>query len=249
MEILSYIFELGIVYIVLSIIWFFVAGLPKLLTGAFSSNSFGSYLFKTIHYYLLAGLTAIHTKIFIEKHLILSEQAPFYIVLGGVVLFLYLAGKTDRAIMSVEVVANNKNIRLGGALTYEPHIVGIAIILYIVSFSYPMLVDNNFMNGLYVNMLDFYHTFIIHFILSIVGFFFLFSMISRGLTATGRLVEVFVHLVTGKPLIERKRKENPFSKFNNFSSNNPFQANDKEEEIDEDEYVDFEEIEDDEKER
>ena len=258
MEMLKYVFLLGIVYIVFAILWFFLSSLPKFLTGAFKNNSFTNYLFKSIQYYLLAGLTALQTVHFVSGNNIENTSVPFYIALGGVILFLYLAGKTDKAIMSVQVQSAKGKIKLGGALKYEPHIVGISVIVYLLSFNIPSLVNNSFNLVLHKGILNFYDTFFIGFILNIVGFFFLFSMLSRGLTATGRLVEFVNHIITGKPLSKRKpQKDNPFNKMGGFGEGaNPFNMNknifnqsgqpsEEEVEIDDDEYVDFEEIEDD----
>ncbi len=258
MEMLKYVFLLGIVYIVFAILWFFIASVPKFITGAFKNNSFTNYLFKVIKYYLLAAITALQTVDFIANNGISMSQIPFYITLGAVVLFLYLAGKTDKAIMSVQVQSAQGQIQLGGALKYEPHIVGISILIYIFSFTNPSLVNNAFNTSLHSGLLNFYNTFFIRFILNIVGFFFLFSMISRGLKATGRLVEFINHIITGRPLSKRKpQNNNPFQNMGGFGDGeNPFnfnknifnpsnESNAETEEIDDDEYVDFEEIDDD----
>jgi len=256
MEMLRFVFLLGIVYIVFAILWFFLSSLPKFLTGAFKNNSVTSYIFKSLQYYLLAALTALQTVHFVSENGIGNSSIPFYIALGGLTLFLYLAGKTDKAIMSVQVQSAKGQIQLGGALKFEPHIVGISIIVYLLSFRIPTLVNNPFNLLLHKGILNFYDTFFIGFILSIIGFFFLFSMLSRGLTATGRLVEFMNHIVTGKPLSKRKpQKRNPFNNMGDFGNGeNPFNLNknlfnqptetaQEEVEIDEDEYIDFEEVE------
>jgi len=258
MDILKYIYLLGIVYIVFSILWFFISSLPKFLSGAFITNSFSNYTFKSVQYYLIAALTGVHTTQYIQNNPNLNSQIPFYITLGAIIIFLYLAGKTDKAIMSVQVQSNNKRIKLGGALKYEPHIIGISILLFLASFNFPILTQNPVTEVLYAGIFNFYNTFFIHFIISIVGYFFLFSLFSRGFAATGRLVEFINHLITGKPLTQRKPKnKNPFGNMGNMrgfnTGENPFNFNqnifnqnkEQEVEIDEDEYVDFEEIDDD----
>lgn len=261
MEILNYIYLLGIIYIIFSIFWFFITSLPKFISGGFKNNSLSNYLFKAIQYYSIAALSAVQTVFFIENNPTIIKQTPFYIALGGIIIFLYLAGKTDKAIMSVQIQTNNNKIQLGGALKYEPHLIGIAIILYLLSFNFPILMHNAIIKSLHSGILNFYNTFFIHFIISIIGFFFLFSMFSRGFAATGRLVEFIGHLITGKPLSQRNPKNNPFQNFNNMggfnNGDNPFnfnqnifkqsKNNSEEEEINEDEYVDFEEINEDDK--
>ena len=256
MDILRHIYLLGIVYIVFSILWFFISSLPKFLSGAFITNSFSNYTFKSVQYYLIAALTGVQTTYYIKSIPSLTAQIPFYIATGGLVIFLYLAGKTDKAIMSVQLQTNNKRIQLGGALKYEPHIIGISILIYLASFTYPTLTHNSITLVLHAGILNFYNTFFIHFVISVAGYFFLFSLFSRGFAATGRMVEFINHLITGKPLTQRKNK-NPFGNLGNMggfnAGENPFNFNqnifnqnkEQEVEIDEEEYVDFEEIEDD----
>lgn len=258
MDLLRYIYMLGVVYIVFSILWFFISSLPKFLSGAFKNNSFSNYAFKTIQYYLIAALTMVQTSYYINSHFGIGNQAPFYITLGGIIIFLYLAGKTDKAIMSVQVQSSKGSIQLGGALKYEPHIIGVSIIIYLLSFNIPILTQNSITTTLHSGILNFYNTFFIHFIISIIAFFFLFSMFSRGFSAAGRLVEFANHLITGKPLTKRTSKnKNPFKNMGNMggfnTGQNPFRSNlfnqnqsaEPEVEINEEEYVDFEEIEDD----
>lgn len=260
MDMLLYIYMLGVIYIVFSILWFFISSLPKFLSGAFKTNSFSNYTFKIVQYFLIAALTAVQTSKFIENNPTLNGQAPFFITLGGIVIFLYLAGKTDKAIMSVQIQSTKGRIQLGGALKYEPHIVGVSIILYLLSFNFPILINNPITTTLHSGILNFYDTFFIHFIISIIAFFFLFSLFSRGFSAVGRLVEFINHIITGKPLSKRKTSQkNPFQNMGNMggfnNGKNPFNMNSNifnqneetkvDEEVDEGEYVDFEEIEED----
>ena len=70
MEILSYIFFLGIIYIVFSIIWFFIALMPKYAFGNKENNiqnTILNYTIKAAQFYFLASLTAIKALEFILK--------------------------------------------------------------------------------------------------------------------------------------------------------------------------------------
>lgn len=249
METLEYIYKLGIIYIVFSIIWFFFTGLPRFFSTMFNRGLFADYSFKFIQYYFIASLTVVETVLFVENSSSITHLIPFFITLGGIVIFLYLAGKTDQAIMKVHIHNNSGKIQLGGALKYEPHIVGVIIILYFLSFNFPFIMHNNVTQYLHKGILNFYNTFFIHFVISVVGFFFLISMFVRGAVATGRLIEVMKHIITGKPLPKRKQRFNPFQNIgniNNFNKSNSFDINNNiEEDNVEDEFIDFEEIEED----
>ena len=70
MEIFNYIFFLGIIFIVFSIIWFFIALLPKFVLGNndnSAQNAILNYIIKAAQFYFLASLTAIKAIDFIKK--------------------------------------------------------------------------------------------------------------------------------------------------------------------------------------
>ena len=265
MEILSYIFFLGIIYIVFSIIWFFIALLPKYAFGNKENNTQNTilnYTIKAAQFYFLASLTAIKALEFILKENIDPKQGPLYIIIGGIVLYLYLAGKLERSKMMFQFRSNLGGENSQNTSKYEPHLVGLTLIFYTISFNYPLLIENPINQWFLESINDFYNTVIIGWIIGIIGFFFLINMIFKGINATGFLFQTIVALLTGKPAPKRKPK-NPLGKFGNIGKNNPFGGNSpfgntgtplaknepEETDIDDDMYVDFEVIdEDDEKE-
>jgi hypothetical protein len=263
MEILSYIFFLGIIYIVFSIIWFFIALLPKYAFGNKENNlqnTILNYTIKAAQFYFLAALTAIKALEFINEN-IESNQGPLYIIIGGIVLYLYLAGKIERSKMMSQLRSNLGNSNSSNVSKYEPHLIGLTLILYAISFNYLPLIQNPINQWFLESINDFYHTIIIGWIIGIIGFFFLISMIFKGINATGFLFQTIVALLTGKPAPKRKPK-NPLGKFGNMGNNNPFGGNSpfgntgahlpenepEETDIDDNMYVDFEVIDEDDEE-
>lgn len=268
MEILKYIFFLGIVYIVFSIIWFFIALLPKYLLGNrrdSAQNNILGYLIKSVQYYFLASLTAIKAIDFVQEENIDASQGPVYVVIGGIVLYLYLAGKAERNRAMVQFRSNLGNFSTT-SLKYEPHLIGITLIFYAIAFNYLPLIQNPINYWFLESIDDFYNTIIIGWIIGFIGFFFLLSMIFKGINTTGFLVQTVINFLTGKPAPKRKPK-NPFGKFGQMGKNNPFgnqnpfgggdpfqgdnpfpQQEAEDANIDDDMYVDFEIIDEDEEE-
>jgi hypothetical protein len=255
MEILSYIFFLGIIYIVFSIIWFFIALLPKYVLGNKVNNIQNTvlhYTIKAAQFYFLAALTAIKAIEAIKEN-IDNNQGPLYMIIGGIVLYLYLVGKIERSKMMSQLRSNLGNINSSNFSKYEPHLIGLTLIVYAISFSYPLLIQNSVNQWFLVSIDDFYNTVIIGWIIGIIGFFFLISMIFKGINATGFLFQTIVALLTGKPAPKRKPK-NPFGKFGSMGNNNPFGDNSpfkntenslpeiesEQANVDDDMYVDFE---------
>lgn len=260
MELLNYIFFLGIIYIVFSIIWFFIALLPKYVLVNKENNTQNTilnYTIKAAQFYFLASLTAIKALDFINEN-IESNQGPLYIIIGGIVLYLYLAGKIERSKMMSQLRSNLGNSNSSNVSKYEPHLIGLTLILYAISFNYLPLIQNPINQWFLESINDFYDTIIIGWIIGIIGFFFLISMVFKGINATGFLIQTIVALLTGKPAPKRKPK-NPLGKFGNMGNNNPFGGNSpfgntgtnlpenetEETDIDEDMYVDFEVIDED----
>ena len=97
MELLKYIYFLGVVYIVFSIIWFLLATIPKLILTRSISSNIENYILRSVQYYLLCSLTVLTTTAsFLENNHISINNGPWFVIIGGIVLFLYLAGKMER---------------------------------------------------------------------------------------------------------------------------------------------------------
>lgn len=267
MDYFKYIFYLGVVYVVFSLIWFFIAqGLKLLLRSGREERPWEGYFLKSIQYYFVASLTLLKASEYLQtKPNLYSNPAVLYLI-GGIVLYLYLYGKYGRTKQFAGVRAtfsmmrNGKisNLNIGQKTKYEPHIIGVTVIFYLISLQFPALVNHKLNLWFLTNINDFYDTFLIKWILGIIGFFFMIGMVIKGLSATGELVQILIGLMTGKPY-QKKKPKNPFENLGNFgpfgdmnNPNNPFknttpQQEQEEEEVDLDgEYVDFEIIEDDE---
>ena len=245
MEILYYIFFLGIIYIVFSLIWFLLATLPKMILSRANSSEIENYIFKTLQYYFIGSLTFLSSVKFINdpRNTINNEHSSVFILVGGFVLLLYLTGKMERNKMIFQFKSFVSKTRNDGVLKYEPHLIGLTMVLYAISIGNPLLVDNAINSWFLDNILEFYHTPIIGWIIKFIGFFFLITIIFRGISTIRNLFQNIYSLFSGKP-IKKKKSSTIFEQFNNMNNTkNPF--NNQEEKVDpeEDIYVDFEEVE------
>jgi hypothetical protein len=255
MNYFHYIFYLGIVYVVFSLIWFFIAQLPKyLLRGGRADQPWESYLLKSIQYYFIASLTLLKATEFVEDKSITGEKEIYFYIVGAVILYLYLLGKFERGKQWVFIRAGFSMMRNGqlnapksSFLKYEPHLIGLIVLFYLVALQYPVLVTHSLNFWFLESINDFYDTIIIKWILGIIGFVFMLGMIIKGITTTGELVQTIVGVVTGKPYV-KKQPKNPFQNMGQHPfGGNPFQQTTNEEQVDIDDetYVDFEYIEED----
>ena len=245
MEIVKFVFFLGIVYIVFSIIWFLLATIPKMLFKQTSSKNIESYILKTLQYYFIGSLTSLASLNFITDNNITAESGPLYIVTGGVVLFLYLAGKMERNKMLFHFksfITKNFSTTI---LKYEPHLIGFTMVLYALSIGIPNLVNNPINSWFLKSIHDFYDTPIIGWIIGFAGIFFLMTIFFRGINAIKKILLHVNSLISGKP-VEQKKSSTIFDQFKNMTDqNNPIKSEQEQVDLEDDIYVDFEEIEDD----
>lgn len=199
MELFSYIFFLGIVYISFSLIWGFFWLLFKLLTLSGSGNRLESYILKGLNLYFLSSLTAMKALDYMSgKDMdIVSQRA--YLITGAVVLYLYLYGKMERGRFKMQVSGSFRNIRVTHKLKGEEWLIPLALLLYSFSMLYPQILDNRINNWFYQSIGDLYNAPIIGWIIGFVGILFLIGMIFNGLAATGRLFQRIADLISGKP--------------------------------------------------
>jgi hypothetical protein len=253
MNYFHYIFYLGIVYVVFSLIWFFIAQLPKyLLRGGRADQPWESYLLKSIQYYFIASLTLLKATEFVEAKSIEGEKEIYFYIVGAVILYLYLLGKFERSKQWVFMRAGISMMKTGNmdtpkvtSLKYEPHLIGLIVLFYLTALQYPITVSHSLNFWFLESINDFYDTIIIKWILGIIGFIFMLGMIIKGISTTGELVQTVVGVLTGKPYV-KKQPKNPFQNMGqNPFGNNPFNQSQQDEkvEIDDDTYVDFEYIE------
>ena len=246
MEILYYIFFLGIIYIVFSLIWFLLATLPKMILSRANSSEIENYIFKTLQYYFIGSLTFLSSVKFINsEHSINNEYSSLFIVTGGFVLLLYLLGKMERNKMLFRFKSFVSKSTSDGVLKYEPHLIGFTMLLYAISIGNPILVDNQINSWFLDNILEFYHTPIIGWIIRFIGFFFLITIVFRGINTIRNLIQNAIAFITGKP-IKKQASSNMFEQFQNMNNTkNPFENHTEKVDPEDDIYVDFEEIEDD----
>lgn len=246
MEILYYIFFLGIIYIVFSLIWFLLATLPKMILSRANSSEIENYIFKTLQYYFIGSLTFLSSVKFINsEHSINNEYSSLFIVTGGFVLLLYLLGKMERNKMLFKFKSFVSKSTSDGVLKYEPHLIGFTMLLYAISIGNPILVDNQINSWFLDNILEFYHTPIIGWIIRFIGFFFLITIVFRGINTIRNLIQNAIAFITGKP-IKKQASSNMFEQFQNMNNTkNPFENHPEKVDPEDDIYVDFEEIEDD----
>ena len=239
MEILNFIFYLGINYIIFTILWFLIVSFPRIVLKISFNSTLSNYILKSIQYYLIAAITSLSTIKFYEKN---PEFISYFVFLGGFILFLYLAGKLEKNKMLFIIKAViNKNLS-SKILKYEPHLIGFVVTLYAISFSIPILFQNPINNWFMVSIEKIYAIPLLGSIISFAGFIFLITMLLKGTQTIRKYWLILIAYISGKPMTNETKGNDFMNQFNNMKN-----STNKEEKVElDDVYVDYEEIEDDE---
>ncbi len=193
MELLKYIFGLGIVFIVFSLIWGFFMFLYRLITGFQSRGRIEIYIFQLVNLYLLVSLSAMQTLEYIEK-----PQSPriFLTIIGMLVLYSYLTGRLERRRLIIQF--NNRQV-----VQEKPNLAAesLSIIASLVYFSFclthPHIMENDVNLWFYGTIREIYDTPVIGWIIGLIGVFFLLIMLIKSVVVTAGLISSFMDILSG----------------------------------------------------
>ena len=183
--------------------------------------------------------TSLSTIKFYEKN---PEFVSAYIFSGGFILFLYLAGKMEKnkLLFAIKTVINKNSSPK--SLKYEPHLIGLVVVLYAFSFSLP-IIFNNPLNTWFMNSIEnIYKTPLLGSIISFVGFIFLIIMLVKGTQTVKKYWLTLIAYISGKPIPNKSANNDFMNQLKNMQNTNIIEDNIELDDV----YVDFEEIKDDE---
>lgn len=196
-ELLNFLFSIGIVFIILSFIW----GLFMLVLNVFTLGErkgvFEEYLLKAVNFYILASLTAM---VALEQSTYYATSHYGYEVAGGIMLYLYLVSKFERQRFKFMVQSGMRGMQMHQEQTSRTantvFLVG-TLALYITSLGFPEIINNNINQWFITTIRDIYDTPIIGFIIKVIGFFFLLNIIFRGIQQTQLLIAKINNKIEG----------------------------------------------------
>lgn len=190
MEILKFIFILGINFSIFGFIWgIFMLFVRMLNPNKQQSNFSIDYVLRIVKYFLLVSVTANYIVKF--QTLENSEQVSMmHLFVGTFVLFLYLLGKLqNRAVLS-QLSQHPMFSRLISKVDpkVERFLLLGSVIYFVCCLFYPDMVDNGLINWFNDSILDIYETPVIGWIFSVIAFFFLINIIMRASNVIGNLI-------------------------------------------------------------
>lgn len=210
MEILQFIFLLGINIVIFEFIW----GVLNLFVSMFLGGvkikyPQIDYVLRIIKYFLLVAVTARFVFLTAESE-VLIHSPKSKMIISSIVLGLYLIGKLQKREMFARFSMINNQTLKGFVTYFDPKVERILVIgsllLFIGFLMYPEVVNRPVINWFTQSIIDLSSAFFFGFIFKVIAFFFIISIFNRGANIIGLLIQ-------GKPLNQTKTKP-PFNGFN-----------------------------------
>jgi hypothetical protein len=212
MELLNYIFRLGVVFAIYGFIWgIFEIGISILRSGRTKTLQ-EDYVIKAIKYLFLVDVTFLFC-VDLEN----ENISIYHLSMTGLVLLTYFMGKLQNqqnqlALFKMMGQGGLSKMRMNFNIKAEISVIIIAISAFILFIFYPELSKNPISIWFHESILNIEDTPIFGFIFKIIGFFFLLSMLVK-------MANAFTYLISGKPFVQAS---STFQQFNNRKKEDDF---------------------------
>ena len=212
MELLNYIFRLGVVFAIYGFIWgIFEIGISILRSGRTKTLQ-EDYVIKAIKYLFLVDVTFLFC-VDLEN----ENISIYHLSITGLVLLTYFMGKLQNqqnqlALFKMMGQGGLSKMRMNFNIKAEISVIIIAISAFILFIFYPELSKNPISIWFHESILNIEDTPIFGFIFKIIGFFFLLSMLVK-------MANAFTYLISGKPFVQAS---STFQQFNNRKKEDDF---------------------------
>lgn len=236
MEVLNFIFGLGLAFSIFGFLWALFMILLNFITSQINSD------LKQIHFLVLRVIKYVLLVSVVANYILNTQESGdntgvslWNMIVGVAVMALYFMGKLQNRSMLGQF-SQHKLVALL-APPIDPKIDGYifsgSILSFIVCLVYPAIVDNAIVNWFTVSINNVYDAPILGWVFSAIAFFFLINTLIRAANVIGSLV-------TGQPI--NKPKTNGGFKFGGGNMGaNPFDQFRQQQQTD-DGFVDFEDV-------
>jgi len=221
MEILRFIFLLGINFSIFGFIW----GLMMIVVRMFQAqgqprNQSLDYALRIVKYFLLVSVTANFITV-VQGTNADSLTGNTNIIVGTIVLALYLLGKLQNRAVMQQLGQHPMFARFANSIDpkVEIYLLIGSVAYFVACLLYPQMVNNGLVNWFTESILNIYDTPIIGWIFKIIAAFFLINIIMRAANVIGRLVNG-QSLTSPGIKTNFKQHQNPFSQDQDNSSIN-----------------------------
>lgn len=208
MNIIDFLFECGIIYVVFSFIWSFFMFLYNMATQFRKKGTIETYLFKFLNTYVLISLMAMLT----YKYMVMPHHSPaLYATVGLLTLYSYLIGRLERNRMMIQL--NNNVMRFGASelnMRMESLLIPLALLYFVVCLVKPLIAVNAVTVWFHQSIDQLYQTPIIGWIFAFIGVLMLLGLLIRSLFFTSVLINRLTNRSQGGG---RNKKDDDFTDY------------------------------------
>lgn len=236
MEVLYFIFGLGIAFSIFGFLWGMIMLLVSFVTRSISERTqVQFYVLRIVKYFFLVSVIANYIIKYEAGSGGDNTVAVSNMVVGTIVLALYLLGKLQKRTLLNQFSKNRLVSMLAPPIDpkVERYLLSGSIVYFVFCLQYPVLVDNAVVNWFTESIVNIYDTPIFGWIFALIAFFFLINIIFRGANVIGSLL-------TGQPI--NSPGGGIGGRFSaNMGGSNPFEQFRQQQQNDE-EFVDYEDV-------
>lgn len=231
MEVLKFIFLLGINFSIFGFIWgIFMFIIRTLQSPGAQRNESITYILRIVKYFLLVSVTANFVSVYATGA---NGGIPDtgHIAIASAVLGLYLLGKFQNRAIAGQIANNPMFAKFMPKVDpkVEMFLLIGSVVYFVSCLLYPTMVNNGLINWFTDSIVSIYETPVIGWIFQIIAFFFLINIIMRGVNVIGRIL-------SGQSIMNTPPSSGGSV---NFQTGTYFEDNKKE---DEEGYTDYEDV-------
>jgi len=192
MDLLNFIFRLGVLFAIYGFIWALIElGLTLLRSGR-PKTIVEEYLIKSVKYLFLTDVTFLFC-----TDLYNGEISNYNLLMASLVLLTYFIGKFQKEQNRILFFTNMSGLPQNNLFNpkTESILIGASVLLFVGFTFYPELAYNPVSLWFRSSITDIEETAIIGFIFKVIGFFFLIGMITK-------MINGVMYILSGRPFIQ-----------------------------------------------
>ncbi len=184
MNVLRFVFFLGVIYITFDALWNLFLWVLKYFFGIDKREGWVYYISKGLSLYILVTLTAITTTQNLQ--LADSQLSKFlYPAIGLIVLYFYITSSMQRSKMKAKIKMDTQAIK---RMRYDGIFLFSALVLYSLALFFPELHDTQITNWFFDAIASIYQVLLFKVIIGFLALFFLVNILIKSLFATRTLI-------------------------------------------------------------
>lgn len=214
-DLLNFIFRLGVVFAIYGFLWGLIDFGIRILTARRERTAGEIYLLKGVKYSILSAVTFLFC---VDVNNDIEMKDTSQIVLAGIILLTYFVGKFQNSQNKNQMFKVMGNVMPNPMKTQfnskaEILVISLALAAFAGFFFYPQIADNTLSEWFVQSIKDIEKAAIIGFIFQVIGFFFLLNMITKMLNGVRFIMN------GGKP---PKGPQDPFDQDQNQNNDTGF---------------------------